>query len=92
MNKAEFVEAIAEKAEVSKKEANDVLTAVIDTITEELKAGNSVTFVGFGKFETRLRAARKGHNPSTGEAINIPACKAPVFKAGRALKDLINNK
>lgn len=90
MNKADMVTAIAEKAGLSKKDAEKALLAFTDTIEEELKKGEKVQLVGFGTFEVSERAAREGRNPHTGETMNIPASKAPKFKAGKALKDAIN--
>ncbi|HAG69139.1 MAG TPA: HU family DNA-binding protein [Lachnospiraceae bacterium] len=90
MNKTELIAALAEKADVSKKDAGAVLEAFTATITEELAKKEKVTLVGFGTFETRERAARTGKNPQTGEAIKIAASAAPAFKAGKALKDAVN--
>ncbi len=90
MNKTELVAAIAEKAELSKKDSEKALKAFIDTVTEELKKGDKIQLVGFGTFEVSERAARKGKNPQTGKVIDIPASKAPKFKAGKALKDTVN--
>ncbi len=87
MNKAELVCAIAESTELSKKDAEKALAAAISTITDTLAKGDKVQLVGFGTFETRQRAARKGKNPQTGAEVMIPAAKVPVFKAGKALKD-----
>ena len=92
MNKADLVAAMAEKAGVSKKDAEASLKAFTDVVAEELKKGEKIQLVGFGTFEVRQRAARKGRNPQTKEEIKIPASKAPVFKAGKALKDLVNKK
>ena len=92
MNKAELIAAIAAKTGDTKKVAEASVNAVIDVITETLKKGDKVQLVGFGSFEVRKRAARKGRNPQTKEEIKIPASKAPVFKAGKALKDLVNKK
>ena len=89
MNKAEFVNAIAEKTGFSKKDSEKALAAMIDTVTETLKAGEKVQLVGFGVFETKERAARTGRNIKTKEPIEIPASRTPVFKAGKALKDVI---
>lgn len=88
MNKAELVTALAEKAEVSKKDAENVLNAFVETVQDAVKADNKVQLVGFGSFESRVRAAREGKNPLTGEKIKIEACKVPVFKAGKAFKDM----
>ena len=90
MNKTELVAAIAEKAGLSKKDAEGAVKAFTDTVAEQLKAGEKIQLVGFGTFEVAERAARTGKNPQTGEAINIPASKAPKFKAGKALKDVVN--
>ena len=90
MNKAEFVAAIAESAEISKKDAEKALKAFVDVITEELKKGEKIQLVGFGTFEVSERAEREGRNPQTKQTITIPASKAPKFKAGKALKDAVN--
>lgn len=90
MNKAELVAAIAEKAELSKKDSEKALKALIDAVTEELKADGKVQLVGFGTFEVAKRPAREGRNPQTKKKIKIPASKAPKFKAGKALKDAVN--
>ena len=90
MNKTELVAALAEKAEVSKKDAEKVLNAFIETVQDAVKADDKVQLVGFGTFESKARAARDGKNPQTGEAIKIAACKVPAFKAGKAFKDLLN--
>lgn len=89
MTKAELVASIAGKAGLTKKDADAALTAVIASISEALANGESVQLVGFGTFEVRERAARKGINPRTKEAIDIAATKVPAFKAGRALKDAV---
>lgn len=90
MNKAELVAAIAERTELSKKESEKALKAFIDVVTEELKKGEKIQLVGFGTFEVAERAAREGRNPQTGKTMKIAASKAPKFKAGKALKDEIN--
>ena len=90
MNKTEFIAAVAEKAEISKKDSEKALKAFVDVVAEQLKAGDKVQLVGFGTFEVSERAAREGRNPQTGETMKISACKAPKFKAGKALKDAIN--
>lgn len=90
MNKAELVAAIAEKSELSKKDAEKALKAFTEVVTEELKKGNKIQLVGFGTFEVAKRAAREGRNPQTGETMQIAASKSPKFKAGKALKDAIN--
>ena len=89
MNKTELVAAVAAKAELSKKDADAAVKAVIDAVTEALKDGEKVALVGFGTFEVKTRAARTGKNPRTGEVINIPEAKVPSFKAGSALKDAV---
>ena len=91
MNKTELVAAIAEKAGLSKKDAEGAVKAFTDTVAEQLKAGEKIQLVGFGTFEVAERAARTGKNPQTGEAIKIPASKAPKFKAGKALKELLTH-
>lgn len=90
MNKTDLVAAMADQAELSKKDAEKALKAFVDVITDELKAGGKVQLVGFGSFEVADRAARNGVNPLTGKPMNVPACKAPKFKAGKALKDEVN--
>jgi DNA-binding protein HU-beta len=90
MNKAELIDAVASSADLSRASATQAVDAVVDTITESLSKGDSVTLVGFGTFEVRARAARTGRNPQTGEEIQIKASKAPAFKAGKALKDAVN--
>ena len=90
MNKAELVAAIAEKTELSKKDAEKALKAFTDVVAEELAKGEKIQLVGFGTFEVSERAARTGRNPQTGKEMTIPASKAPKFKAGKALKDLVN--
>lgn len=90
MNKAELVAAVAAKTGDTKKAAEASVDAIVAAIKEALKKGEKVQLVGFGSFEVRKRAARKGRNPQTKEEIKIPASKAPVFKAGKALKDLVN--
>ena len=90
MNKTEFIAAVAEKAEISKKDSEKALKAFVDVVAEQLKAGDKVQLVGFGTFEVSERAAREGRNPQTGETMTIAACKAPKFKAGKTLKDAIN--
>ena len=89
MNKAELINAVAASADCSKKDAEAVITAALDTITAALKEGDKVQLVGFGSFEVKKRAARIGRNPKTKEAIEIPASVMPVFKAGKALKDAV---
>lgn len=89
MNKTELVAAVAAKAELSKKDAEAAVKAVIDSVTEALADGDKVALVGFGTFEVKTRAARTGKNPRTGEAISIPASKVPSFKAGAALMNAV---
>lgn len=91
MNKTELITAIAEKSDLSKKDAEKALKAVIDTISEELQKGEKIQLVGFGTFEVSERAARDGINPKTKTKIHIEASKSPKFKAGKALKDLVNS-
>ena len=90
MNKAELIAAVAENAELTKKDAEKAVKAFIDVVTDELKKGEKVQVVGFGTFEVAERAAREGRNPRTGETMVIEASKTPKFKAGKALKDLVN--
>ncbi|MBR5128082.1 MAG: HU family DNA-binding protein [Roseburia sp.] len=90
MNKAELVAAMAEKAELSKKDAEAALAAFTNIVAEELKKGEKIQLVGFGTFEVSERAERTGRNPQSGAEMVIPASKAPKFKAGKALKDMIN--
>ena len=90
MNKTELIAAIAEKAEISKKDSEKALKAFVDVVTEQLKNDDKVQLVGFGTFEVSKRAAREGRNPQTGKTMKIAACKAPKFNAGKALKDAIN--
>ena len=90
MNKSDLVNAIAAKTGATKKACEESLNAILEVIKESLVNGEKVQLVGFGSFETKTRAARKGKNPQTGAEIKIPACKAPAFKAGKALKDVVN--
>ena len=92
MNKAELIAAVAAKTGDTKKAAEASINAFVEAVTESLKKGDKVQLVGFGSFEVRKRAARKGRHPQTKEEIKRPASKAPVFKAGKALKDLVNKK
>ena len=92
MNKAELIAAIAAKTGETKKSAEATVNAFVEAVTESLVKGDKVQLVGFGSFEVRKRAARKGRNPQTKEEIKIHASKATVFKAGKALKDLVNKK
>lgn len=90
MNKAELIAAVGDAAELSKADAARAVDAVIGVITQAMKAGDTVTLVGFGTFQVRERAAREGRNPKTGETIKIAKSKNPTFKAGKALKDAVN--
>lgn len=90
MNKTELVAAIAEKTQLTKKDSEVALKAFVDVVSEQLKKGEKIQLVGFGTFEVSQRAARTGKNPQTGKAIQIPASKAPKFKAGKALKETVN--
>ena len=90
MNKTELVADMAEQTNLSKKDAEAALKAFIDVVSEELKKGEKVQLVGFGTFEVSERAAREGRNPQTGETMEIKASKTPKFKAGKALKDMMN--
>ena len=89
MKKSDLIAKIAEKAGLTKKDAEKSLNAFIETVTETLAAGDKIALVGFGTFETKKRAARKGKNPRTGEVINIPAAKVPAFKVGQGLKNAV---
>jgi len=90
MNKADLIDAVAEDSDLTKTSAARALDSAIENITNALKGGNSVTLVGFGTFTVRQREARMGRNPRTGEAIQIKASRVPGFKAGKALKDVLN--
>ncbi|WP_025733927.1 nucleoid-associated protein HU-beta [Carnimonas nigrificans] len=90
MNKSELIEAIAASADIPKAAATRALDALIDSVTDSLKKGDSVALVGFGTFSLKERAARTGRNPQTGKPIEIAAAKVPSFKAGKALKDSVN--
>jgi len=89
VNRSELVDLVAEKAEISKKDSDKVLNAVLESITESLAKGDKVQLVGFGTFEVRSRKEREGRNPATGEKITVKAQKAPAFKPGKALKELV---
>ena len=89
MNKTELVAAVAAKAGISKKDADAAVAAVFASVTDALANGDKVQLIGFGTFEVKERAARMGHNPRNGEAMEIPASKAPAFKAGKALKEAV---
>ncbi|MDI6710703.1 MAG: HU family DNA-binding protein [Thermoanaerobacterales bacterium] len=90
MNKAELVASVAEKTDLTKKDVEKCLAAVLDSVGEALAKNDKVQLVGFGTFEIRERAARKGRNPQTGEEIEIAATRVPVFKAGKALRDAVS--
>ena len=90
MNKTELISAVAEKAEISKKDAEKAIKAFTDVVTDELVKGEKVQLVGFGTFEVSERAEREGRNPKTREPMTIAASKSPKFKAGKALKDMVN--
>jgi DNA-binding protein HU-beta len=92
MNKGELVDAIAQKAEVTKKDADVLLSVLLDSIMEAVASGDKVTLVGFGSFEPRQRAAREGRNPQTGETLQIAAATVPGFSAGKQFKDLVADK
>ncbi|MEZ4437022.1 MAG: HU family DNA-binding protein [bacterium] len=92
MNKTELVNAIAEKTDLSKAQANQALDATVEAIQNALAAGDQVSLVGFGTFSVRERAARDGRNPRTGESIQIPSSKNAAFKAGKVLKDKLNGE
>ena len=91
MNKAELIDAVAESADLPKAAATRAVDALVDAITTALKAGDTVSLVGFGAFSIKERAARTGRNPQTGAAIDIAASRVPAFKAGKALKDSVNS-
>ena len=90
MNKTELIAAVAEKAEISKKDAEEAVKAFTDVVSEELVNGGKIQLVGFGTFEVSERPAREGRNPRTGETMTIAATKTPKFKVGKALKDMVN--
>ena len=90
MNKTELIAAVAEKAGISKKDADAAVNTTLDTIVEMVASGDKVQLVGFGTFEPRERSAKTGKNPRTGESIEITASKIPAFKAGKAFKDIVN--
>lgn len=89
MNKQELIDAISAKASVTKKEADSILTATVDTIMDAVSSGSKVTLVGFGTFEARQRKAREGRNPATGKTIQIPATTVPAFSAGKLFKERV---
>ncbi len=92
MNKQELISKVADKANLSKKDAEAAIAAFVCAVEGALKKGDKVQLVGFGSFEVRKRAARTGRNPQTGADMKIPAAKVPAFKAGKAFKDLVNGK
>ena len=92
MNKEELVQEVAKKANVTQKEASEVIGAWIETVQKTVSKGKKVTLVGFGTFEPRKRAARNGRNPQTGKEIKIPAKTVPVFSAGKKFKEVVNGK
>ena len=92
MNKSELVASVAEVAELTKKDAEKAVNAVFASVQKALVEDDKVQIIGFGTFEVRTRAARKGRNPQTGDTIEIPASKNPVFKAGKAFKEIVNAK
>ena len=89
MNKGELIDAVAEKAEVSKKDADAIVTATVEAIMAAVASGEKVSVVGFGSFEPRERKAREGRNPQTGKSLNIPATTVPAFSAGKGFKQLV---
>ena len=90
MNKLELIQEVSERTGLAKKDAEKAVNAVLDTVADTLAQGDKVQLIGFGSFETKTREARMGRNPKTKEAIQIPASKTPVFKAGKALKDAVS--
>ena len=90
MNKTQFVEAVAKKAELNKKEAEAAVNAMMAVVADELKAGNKVQLIGFGNFEVKDVAAREGRNPKTGEVVSVPACKYLAFVSAKAIKENLN--
>ena len=90
MNKTELIDAVAKKAELSKKDAEKAINAVMDAVKDALAEGDKVQLVGFGTFEVKERAAREGINPLTKQKVSIPACKVPTFKFGNSFKDTMN--
>jgi DNA-binding protein HU-beta len=90
MNKNELISAVSEATELSKKDATAAVNATLDAISNAMAEGDKVQLIGFGTFETRERSAKTAKNPRTGETVEVPACKAPAFKAGKALKELVN--
>nr|BDA98291.1 DNA binding histon like protein [Rhodomonas sp. NIES-1006] len=91
MNKKDLVEIVAEKRQLTKKESEEIITIVLETIIKAVSEGDKVTLVGFGSFEARERQAREGRNPKTGEKLYIPAARVPTFSVGKFFKDSVNN-
>lgn len=92
MNKGELIDKVSEKTDVTKKDADKILTALLETIVEAVSSGDKVVLVGFGSFESRTRKEREGRNPATGQAIQIPASTIPAFSAGKMFKDKVSEK
>jgi len=92
VNKGELISSVANKIDITKKDAEKAVNAVFETIQETMATGEKVQLIGFGTFEVRERKARKGRNPQTGEEIDIPAAKVPAFKAGKGLKDAVSGR
>ena len=92
MNKTELIASVAQKSELTKKDAEKAVKAVFEAVSESLKKGDKVQIIGFGTFEVRARKAREGRNPRNNKPIKIPASKTPAFKAGKQLKDMVNKK
>lgn len=90
MNKTELIELVADKANLTKTQMQDALTALLETITKVVADGDKVTLVGFGSFEAKVRSAREGRNPKTGETLQIPAARVPAFSAGKAFREAVN--
>jgi DNA-binding protein HU-beta len=90
MKKTELIEHVADKANLTKTQTNAALTALLETITEKVADGHKVTLIGFGTFELRERSAREGRNPKTGDKVDIPAGKVPIFSAGKAFREAVN--
>ncbi len=90
MNKTELIEYVADKANLTKTQMQDALTALLETITQVVADGDKVTLIGFGTFEPKVRSAREGRNPKTGETIQIPAATVPTFSAGKAFREAVN--
>ena len=90
MNKTELIEHVADKANLTKTQAQAALTALLETITEKVADGAKVILIGFGTFESRVRSAREGRNPKTGDKVDIPAAKVPTFSAGKAFREAVN--